>query len=162
MRFTLLPEEMARVERRSMQTTGTTALTLMERAAAHLADAAAPYLSAGGSLLAVCGAGNNGGDGLAATRLLLDRLPGLRATLWLLPGAPTAETAEQHHRLLPYAARVQTVLLTADAVPPAVPPETACALDALFGTGLNRPLGGAARAAVEALNRSGVPGTSFP
>lgn len=157
MRFTLLPEDMARVERRSMQTTGTTALTLMERAAAHLADAAAPYLSAGGSLLAVCGAGNNGGDGLATTRLLLDRLLGLRATLWLLPGTPTAETAEQHHRLLPYAARVQTVLLTADAVPPAVPPETACALDALFGTGLNRPLGGAARMAVEALNRSGVP-----
>jgi NAD(P)H-hydrate epimerase len=145
---------MRRVERRAMDRTGTPSQTLMERAAAHVADAALPYLRGGGALLVACGTGNNGGDGLAAARLLLSRLPALRATVWRLAGEPTAEAAAQWEKLKPFAGRV-TIVQPGE--PLAVPAGAALVIDALFGTGLNRPLAGAARAMVEAVNASGLP-----
>lgn len=154
MLYTVTPSEMRRVERRVMDKTGTPSQTLMERAAAHVADAALPYLRGGGTLLVACGTGNNGGDGLAATRLLLSRLPALRATVWRLAGEPTAETAAQWEKLKPFAGRVTTVK---PGEPLAAPAGAALAIDALFGTGLNRPLTGAARAMVQAVNASGLP-----
>ncbi len=153
--LTITPEEMRRVERRFTAETGTPSLTLMERAAARVADAALPYLQNGGRLLAVCGAGNNGGDGLAAARILLERLPDLFATVWRLPGVPSAETAVQWEKLSAFQGRLDTVIVENEV--PEVPAGTACALDAMFGTGLSRPLAGAARAAAERLNASGVP-----
>jgi ADP-dependent NAD(P)H-hydrate dehydratase / NAD(P)H-hydrate epimerase len=152
---TITPEDMRRVERRFMAETGTPSLTLMERAAARVADAALPYLQNGGKLLAACGAGNNGGDGLAAARILMERLPDLQTTVWRLPGEPSAEAAAQGEKLTAFMDRVETVTLENDA--PELPAGTACALDALFGTGLNRPLAGAARAVAERLNTSGMP-----
>jgi len=152
---TILPDEMKRVERHFMEATGTPSLELMERAASHVADAALPYLRGGGGLLAACGAGNNGGDGLAAARLLMDRLPELSVTVWKLAGKPSVDTAVQREKLSAYAERVRTVDLTDDA--PEVPAGTACVIDAMFGTGLNRPLEGAARAAAEHINASGAP-----
>lgn len=157
---TILPDDMKNVERRMMEATGTPALTLMERAAGHVANAVLPYLRHGnGRLVAVCGAGNNGGDGLAATRLLLQALPSLRVTIWQLPGEPSLETAAQWERLSPWKSRLQTVLLDADNVAevPQMPRGTLCVLDAMYGTGLNRALAGVARAVVETLNASGVP-----
>lgn len=154
MLYTILPDEMKRVERRMMEETHTPSLTLMEHAAAHVADAAKPYLQ-GGKLLAVCGTGNNGGDGLAAARILLTRLPQLEATIWLLPGALSPEAEEQRRKLAVFGRRIQVEVLQSGV--PALPPDTACVLDAMFGTGLNRPLAGLAREAVQSLNASGLP-----
>ena len=155
MLYTILPGEMMRVERAMLAGTGTQSLALMERAASHVADAAAPYLREGGTLLLACGTGNNGGYGLAAARIVMSRIPGVKTVIWKLEGTPSVETAEQWARLTPWMGRVSTVALGESA--PALPAGTVCAVDALFGTGLNRPLTGAARAAAEALNRSGVP-----
>ncbi|NLI20734.1 MAG: NAD(P)H-hydrate dehydratase [Clostridiales bacterium] len=155
MLYTIQPDEMKRVERRMMEATGTSGLTLMERAAAHVADAAAPYLRDGGRLLVLCGQGNNGGDGLAAARLLMGRMPGLKTVIWRLPGAPSAETAVQWTRLDAFTAR-----LTVRPLEKGLPAETirpVCVLDALFGTGLNRPLEGVALEAARWLNGSGLP-----
>ena len=65
-----------------MAQTGIAGLTLMERAAAHVADAAMPYLWHGAKLLVLAGTGNNGGDGLAAARILLTRLETLRCVVY--------------------------------------------------------------------------------
>ena len=102
MLYTILPEEMKRVERRMMDATGTASLTLMERASAHVATVAAPYLEAGGRLLLLCGLGNNAGDGLAAARLLMRRMPRLKTIIWKLTGTPSAETAAQWEQLSAY------------------------------------------------------------
>ena len=51
MLYTVTPSEMRRVERRVMDKTGTPSQTLMERAAAHVADAALPYLQRAAVLL---------------------------------------------------------------------------------------------------------------
>ncbi len=157
MLHTILPQDMKRVEARMMAGTGTGSLTLMERAATHVADAAAPMLRGGGRLLLVCGPGNNGADGLAAARLLMGRMPALQITVWRLPGEPSPETAEQWARLKPLMARVQAVSLADDAPLPPWPKDLACALDAMYGTGQSRPLAGAALAAARALNAAGAP-----
>ena len=157
MLLTILPEAMRQTERRFMAETGTPALTLMERAATHVANAAAPFLKEGGRLLAVCGAGNNGADGLAAARMLLSRMPALKATVWKLPGAPTSETAEQWARLSPYLVRVHVVALEGDMPCPPMPQGAVCAIDAMYGTGTSRPLAGAARGAALLLSGGGVP-----
>lgn len=157
MLHTILPQDMKRVEARMMAGTGTGSLTLMERAATHLADAAAPLLRGGGRLLAVCGPGNNGADGLAAARLLMGRMPALQTTVWKLAGEPSPETAEQWARLKPLMARVQAVALADDAPPPPLPKDVTCALDAMYGTGQSRPLAGAALAVARMLNAAGAP-----
>lgn len=155
MLYTILPEEMKRVERRMMDATGTPGLTLMEHAATHVAEAAAPHLRGGGKLLVACGTGNNGGDGLAAARLLMARMTALKTVVWKLPGEPSSETTVQWERLAPFKGRLS--VLTLENGVPDVPADVTCAIDALFGTGLNRPLEGEARLCVEKLNASGVP-----
>jgi len=154
MLYTILPEEMKRVESRMMDATGTPSLTLMEHAATHVAEAAAPYLRGGGKLLVACGAGNNGADGLAAARLLMARMPALKTVIWKLSGVPTRETVSQWERLAPFKGRL--TVLSLESVVPDMPADVTCAIDALFGTGLNRPLEGAAKLCVEKLNASGV------
>ena len=154
---TILPEEMKRVEQRVIIEGGIAGLTLMEHAATHVANVAAPYLKEGGRVLAVCGAGNNGADGLAAVRILLTRMPSLKAVIWKLPGAPTAETAKQWARLVPLMARISVHALAEEADVPAVPVDVACVVDAMYGTGLSRPLAGAARKAAQCLAKASVP-----
>ena len=77
---TITPDEMKRLEENYMNRTGTSAFQLMESAARHVADAAAELAGeAGGTVLCLCGPGSNGGDGLAAMRLLTASHPELRA-----------------------------------------------------------------------------------
>jgi len=121
---------------------GATGMTLMEAAGAAVAEAAlARWQSRATAVL--CGPGNNGGDGFVAARLLreagwpvrvgllgsLDRLAGdaaLAAARWAGPVAPLGEE-----------------ILAGDPL----------VVDALFGAGLDRPLDGPARQAIETVNQ---------
>jgi NAD(P)H-hydrate epimerase len=107
-------------------------------------------------VLVVCGPGNNGGDGLVAARHLLNHGVVARIAMPLgrprRGGAAAANFAAVRRLGLPlHAGRGRDVLrlLKADL--------EWCDLivDALFGTGLSRPLSGPAAQVVEALNRSG-------
>ena len=137
---------------------GIPSLRLMENAATQLsAQLLAAYPSAS-KVAAVCGPGNNGGDGLAAARLLAKR--GIAVSVLTLgdPGAYKGDAAENARRareagldLVPLAERsagraLGRALAGADAV-----------IDALFGTGLTRALTGGAARAVSAINSSGRP-----
>lgn len=155
MLYTISPQDMKRIEREYMAQTGVSALALLERAAASVADAAAPYLWHGAKLLVLAGTGNNGGDGLTAARLLLTRFDTLRCVIFQLAGPLTPEAAEQTEKLAPFSDRMHIVLV--DEEVPSIPADCACAIDALFGTGLTRALSGAARDIVENLNQSGLP-----
>ncbi len=155
MLHTLSPAEMKHIETRFMAETKTDSLTLMERAATHVADAAMPFLWHGAKLLVLCGNGNNGGDGLAAARILLSRFETLQCVIYQLAGKQSPETAEQEERLAAYADRIDRVLV--DQQVPLIPSDCACIIDALFGTGLSRPLSGAALALVEEVNQQTIP-----
>ncbi|MFD2785886.1 NAD(P)H-hydrate dehydratase [Hymenobacter rubripertinctus] len=97
-----------------------------------------------------CGPGNNGGDGLVVARNL--HRAGYPVRLWLLPAARhSADFTHQQHQL-PAGLAVQEV--NPDKLPDIA--ATAMVVDALFGTGLSRPLEGDAATLVRHLNASGA------
>ncbi len=152
MQKTITPDEMKRLEENYMNRTGTSALQLMESAARHVADAAAELAGeAGGTVLCLCGPGSNGGDGLAAMRLLTASRPELHAVCWLLPGTLNDAAEHQLRRLQAEAPAVEVVRLTDGPLPP-LPEDVCCFVDSLFGTGLSRPLAGAALALCTLMN----------
>ena len=67
--------QMRAADKYTIEELGVPSLTLMERAGEAIADRAerALGLRGGKRVLAVCGGGNNGGDGVAAARLLAVR-----------------------------------------------------------------------------------------
>ena len=156
---TITPSEMKRVESRVMQETSITGEALMQNAAAHVARAVRRRAAGrAGQVVCLCGTGNNGGDGLAAMRMLAQEDPGFCGTCLLLPGTLSADAQRELERLRETADGRVAVRRAGEGF--ALPEWTACAVDALFGTGLSRPLEGAARMACEALNalaEAGVP-----
>ena len=132
--------------------------TLMENAGTALVEAVRQRFGDWKRVVVVCGPGNNGGDGFVAGRLLA--YSGIGVSLFLLgdPAAYRGDPAENLRRarsagIDPIAlggaearARLARALREADG-----------GVDALFGTGLSRPVAGEARRVVEALNASGRP-----
>lgn len=107
---------------------------LMRRAGLVIAERIGESLQAGGHVVFICGPGNNGGDGFAAARLLLER--GYKVTVALIGcGKPKTEDALRMYEA--YAAAGGAVI--AD---PYNADKADVVVDALFGTGLKKPLAG--------------------
>jgi hydroxyethylthiazole kinase-like uncharacterized protein yjeF len=120
----LTAAEMRAAEEKAMAD-GVSVHTLMERAGAAIAEAV--WRIAGGSeILILCGPGNNGGDGYVAARLLKER----GAQVRVVASAPAKAEA---------AARAAG-LWDGPVEPLAEARKAAVVVDALFGTGLTRPL----------------------
>ena len=98
--------------------------------------------------LLLCGPGNNGGDGLALARLLHEANYTVRVAL--LPADRYSADWQRNRQCLPEAVAVAEI--SADALP-TITADTVV-VDALFGTGLRRPLAGLAAAVVAHLNRA--------
>jgi len=136
---------MKRVECRAMAERDVTGEELMERAAGHVAAAVERRLAGKpGRVLCVCGTGNNGGDGIAAMRLLRRREPWRPVSLWLLEGTLSPDASLQIRRLAEEAPDIAIEPIREGNGLPALPADTVCAVDAVFGTGLSRPVAGAA------------------
>ena len=97
----------------------------------------------------VCGPGNNGGDGYVLARLA--REIGLAVTV-LAPVSPAGAAALARPCASRHLGSCPTLVFSVEQL-------QACdvIVDALFGTGLERPLEGEWRAAIEAMNASGRP-----
>ena len=76
-------------------TIGIPSLVLMERAALKVVEAAEREMLNLSKSLIVCGSGNNGGDGFAVGRLLLEKGYGVTAVLVGNPDHCTEETKTQ-------------------------------------------------------------------
>ena len=102
------------------------------------------------SLAIVCGAGNNGGDGLVLARLAHAAGRSVSALLLVpaerLKGAAAQAVAACRTAGVPFAPFDARALAKADVV-----------VDALLGTGLKRAVDGDFRTAVDAVNAAGVP-----
>jgi hydroxyethylthiazole kinase-like uncharacterized protein yjeF len=99
-----------------------------------------------------CGNGNNGGDGLVIARLLHEK--GANVQVHVLAAASYSADFtinEQRYRSLNHTAYV----LIDTAHLPAIP-QHAVVVDALFGTGLNKPTSGDAAQVIEHINASGA------
>lgn len=113
-------------------------IDLMERAARALTDAILERY-AGRSFAVFAGPGNNGGDGLAVARMLA--AVGNRVSVWLINpnGKLSPDCAVNLARLKDTAVAVTEV---GDAFSMQALDKETVIVDALFGSGLNRPLGG--------------------
>lgn len=149
--------EMKEMDRIAIQERGIPSLQLMETAAGHVTHAVlSRRVEAGrsGPVLVFCGPGNNGGDGFACAWQLLEK--GVQARVCFV-GNPEKMTADAR-------AEKEKLLALGGAVTPydgsSIDPGTSCIVDALFGVGLDRPVGGAFAQAIAAMNAAhtaGVP-----
>jgi ADP-dependent NAD(P)H-hydrate dehydratase / NAD(P)H-hydrate epimerase len=141
----LTPEQMSACDRFTIAG-GVPGIVLMEKAGRAVADAVARH-PLGTRVTAVCGPGNNGGDGFIAARVLAER--GYPVQVLLL-GEPAALRGDAAEALLRWGRAIE-------AAEPEALAGAGVIIDAVFGAGLNRAVDGAARAMIEAMNASGAP-----
>jgi len=154
----LTVDQMREFDRLAIEEFGIPSLVLMENAARSVADAVERHFSGAFAVFVLCGPGNNGGDGLATARQLNARGYDVRC----LVGAPADKLSEDARRQLKIcqAAKLEIDLVTPAEMAAWVRDEGSLwdvAVDALFGSGLNRPLAGDWGEVVEALNKSPLP-----
>ncbi len=127
-------------------------LSLMENAATQVARILLEHYLEPGNAAIVCGKGNNGGDGMAVARLL--RQHGWSTTILLLEPYTglKPDPLENWNRALHTGVRCLDNVVIADL--PALLKEADIVVDALFGTGLSKPLEGIYAEAVEVINNS--------
>lgn len=150
-------EEMQAVDRHAIDTLGIPGLVLMENAALGVVDALLDTYPKAERVTVFCGPGNNGGDGFAVARLLTTR--GLSVeTLLVGPSEPRGDAAVQR-QICENLGIPEYRLLKESEIEEAWPrwANSHVIVDALFGTGLGRPLGGLFAALVQALNDVPVP-----
>ena len=141
-------EEMKAIEAIAIGEMGIPAATLMVRAGRAVASAAESLAGPSGRVVIVCGGGNNGGDGFVAARALHHGGRGVLAIALGTAGKGSAEAVQA--RRSAEEAGVPVAGLAALQTFPARPGDLV--LDAVFGTGLDRPADGAMGAAIEAIN----------
>lgn len=150
MDITITPKEMKALETDYMLKTGMPGALLMEHAAQGIAAALGRHAAPDRRVLFLCGPGNNGGDGYAAARLWQAR--GGQSVVAEMSNAPRGDAglnrllAQQLGIPLHPLKDAGTLLPGCDAV-----------CDALFGTGLDRPIEGETATVIELMNAADKP-----
>lgn len=147
--------QMRSIEKAAMISGKATGLELMERAGRGAVEAIfemwPDIARSPGNAVVLCGPGNNGGDGFVVARLLVEG--GWSVEVFLLGDAgrlpPDAKT--NHDRWV----RLGSVASLSEMKEQ--PRQADLLIDALFGTGLSRPLAGAAASTMAALTKRGRP-----
>ncbi len=151
----LTAKQMRMADRHTIEHEGVSAEMLMERAGQAVVDGVTRSWSNGGRVVVIVGAGNNGGDGLVAARLLRNR----RIPVTAIPIVPVEKLKGDIGRQAELARQAGVKIR------PAICPDdlhnleywlkrASIVIDAVFGTGLDRPLEGWVAEVVETVNRS--------
>ncbi len=149
MRYIYSEKEAKAIDTHAIHTVGIPSLVLMERAAMTVAAVLIEREKKDCRFLAVCGAGNNGGDGVAVARILCQQ--GYRAAVTVI-GQPEHMT-EEMKKQMEIAVGCQVPVLPLTAVTDG---EFDVMLDAVFGIGLSREVRDAYAAVLENMNESGA------
>ena len=136
------------LDREAIMSLGISGHVLMQRAAAAAWRVLRARWPLARRLVVVCGSGNNGGDGYLLAAIAREARIDARV---IAPVAPRNAGDAVRARLEWLA--MGGAILDADA---GFPDADVC-VDALFGTGLTRPVEGTSRALIDALNASGRP-----
>jgi len=125
-------------------------IDLMERAARECTTWILKNLK-GEKFLIVCGTGNNGGDGMAIARQLAEAGKDCRVQVLdrLREGTPDFRTNFERLKLAPV--NSFSIIETTEDFP--TPDEDTVIIDALFGTGISRPVDGLAAAVIHRINK---------
>lgn len=120
-------------------------LILMERAARTFAEIVIERKMDLSNVCVVCGSGNNGGDGFAIARLLLEKGGKVKAVMAGNPEHCTEETLRQIELFKEAGGTVGNSFEEG---------EYSIVIDAVFGAGLSRRVEGSYLSCIEAMNRS--------
>ena len=137
---------MKEIDRYTIETIGIPSCVLMEKAAMAVVRHVKELCEKNDRVLAVCGYGNNGGDGIATARIL--HMQGIAADIYMAGDRKNAtkETKQQ----LKIAKKVGVKVVKKPQFE-----KYGIIVDALFGIGLVRPITGEFFALVDAINNSG-------
>lgn len=155
----------------TIHSSGITSIELMERAASKCVEWLTTYCPRESVFIILCGTGNNGGDGLAITRMLHRLGYGAKAFLLKLSENLSEDCNTNLQRLQKLNEEIIAVL-EPDSFIKDLPPNIII-VDAIFGTGLNRNAEGWIADFIEYINElpnrkiaidipSGVPADSIP
>lgn len=146
MKYALGSKQMKEIDRYTIEHIGIPSCVLMEKAAMAVVRHIREFCSEKDTILAVCGYGNNGGDGIAAARILF--MEGYHTAIYMV-GDKTHSTKET---------RLQLKIARKTGVPvirKMKPEEYTVIIDAIFGIGLARTVSGDYRRIIEQINQSG-------
>lgn len=136
--------EMREIDRRAIEERKIPVDTLMKAAGKAVADLIEERISRDCPIVAVCGKGNNGGDGFVAARLLSER--GFEVEVISIERSFDGSTAAGRAWRLAQESDVHFVGRFKTR-------PMACVIDALFGTGLSRPPAGFERQLILDMNK---------
>lgn len=151
----LSAEQIRALDRHTIAEEPIASIDLMERAAVKLLDALIDgnYIRKTDSIMLFCGMGNNGGDGLALARMLIEQ-GYLHVTVYVVRhspmGSPDFELNEKRLKNVSGFHFIETELQ----IP--IIPNNAVVIDAIFGSGLSRPVEGISKSVIHHINISGA------
>ncbi len=153
----LTAEAMQSVDRWAIDELGIPGLVLMENAAIGVVDGIGEWFPEARSITIVCGPGNNGGDGLAIARQLDGR--GYAVQIVIVGSQPMSGDAGTQEAICGQIGLPIVRLENEAGLDPAMAAAASSDLlvDALFGTGLGRPLEGLFAELVSRLNQVAQP-----
>lgn len=148
----LSAEQIRALDKYTIENEPVASIVLMERAAVKLTNALTDaYIRKTDIIIIICGMGNNGGDGLAIARLLIQQ-GFLHVTAYVVQnsvqGTNDFEANEIRLRNIGGIHYIET-----ERQIPSIP-ANAVVIDALFGSGLNRPADGISAQVIRAINQS--------
>jgi len=152
-------EGMREADRYTIEDLGLPGIVLMENAATGLVEAIQERWPEAASILILCGAGNNGGDGFAAARHLFIRGLKVQVLLFADPGKLRGDALLNYRAALNFGVRVELVAGEDIGILDEFLRPERCDLvvDSLMGTGLSRGLEGKFADIAERVNSSKIP-----
>lgn len=149
----LTAEQIRSLDKYTIENEPVASIDLMERAAQAFTEAFCELVRTNEPVMVFCGMGNNGGDGLAIARQLIER-GYLHVSVYVIHHSPKGSAD--------FEANLQRLQNMSGALPveterqiPAIP-KGAVVIDAIFGTGLSRPADGITAAVIHHINQAGA------
>lgn len=142
------------LDKYTIESENISSLDLMERAAEVLFNRIRTMSGSDQPYVVFAGPGNNGGDGLAVARMLRKNGYNVKAYLFNVKGSLSPDCLANRDRLVK---KYEDVLVEVrqEFDPPQLTSNT-IVIDALFGSGINKPLTGGFAAVVKYINQSGA------
>ena len=145
MKYALGSGQMKAIDRYTIETIGIPSMVLMEKAAMAVVRHTKELCSEKDNILAVCGYGNNGGDGIAAARILF--MEGYSVAIYMVGDRSHATRETKQQLKIARKLGIQVIRKVKWE-------EYTGIIDAIFGIGLTRTVTGEFRKVVEQINQA--------
>jgi NAD(P)H-hydrate epimerase len=146
MKHIITGSEMKLIDKHTIQTIGIPSLVLMERAALSVADEIRNDFESSSKICCVCGVGNNGADGIAVSRILMNR--GFETFIYIV-GNKEKATEDFLKQLSVYNNVNGNIISDFESFKDN---KFDLIVDAVFGVGLSRPVGGIFEEVIDYIN----------